>query len=124
MQKNIFGEPLETCSKSPMTGYFRNGCCDFDETDSGAHTVCVVMTREFLIFSRQMGNDLITPMPMYQFPGLQPGDRWCLCALRWIEAWKAGKAPFIIPEATHEQILEHISLEELIHFAYKESQTI
>jgi uncharacterized protein (DUF2237 family) len=116
---NVFGEALVICSLSPATGYYRNGCCSTGETDWGTHTVCAIMTTEFLEFSRSMGNDLITPRPEYQFQGLKPGDRWCLCALRWLEAYKAGCAPSLILEATHEKTLDFISLKELIPFAFK-----
>lgn len=92
-QVNVFGEPLATCSTSPMTGWYRSGCCETDEQDFGSHTVCVVVTAEFLEFSRSRGNDLSTPQPAAGFPGLQPGDRWCLCAARWAEAHQAGCAP-------------------------------
>ena len=86
MQKNIFGEALITCSNEPLTGFFRNGCCDTDDTDLGMHTVCVVVSNEFLLFSKAVGNDLSTPMPQFGFDGLKEGDKWCLCALRWKEA--------------------------------------
>ena len=82
MNKNVFGEPLITCSTEPLTGYFRNGCCDTDNTDTGMHTVCVIVDQKFLLFSRAVGNDLITPIPQYGFDGLKEGDKWCLCALR------------------------------------------
>jgi uncharacterized protein (DUF2237 family) len=117
--KNIFGEALITCSQKPKTGFFRDGCCSTGPHDYGTHTVCAIVTEEFLLFSRQMGNDLSTPRPEYAFPGLKPGDRWCLCASRWVEAYRAGLAPSIIPEATHERTLDFISLNELIKFAHK-----
>lgn len=119
MAKNVFGEDLITCSEAPLTGYYRNGCCETGPEDSGTHTVCAVMTEEFLLFSRSRGNDLITPRPEWAFPGLNPGDRWCLCASRWIEAYQAGVAPFIILEATHEKTLEWIPLGELVKFAWR-----
>lgn len=103
MERNVFGEPLEICCTKPMTGYFRDGSCRTDNEDTGTHTVCAVMTEDFLMFSASMGNDLITPIPYYQFPGLKEGDYWCLCVNRWIEAEKAGKAPKLILEATHEK---------------------
>jgi uncharacterized protein len=119
MQKNIYGENLIPCSTNPVTGYYRNGCCDTDDDDPGVHSVCVVVTKEFLEYSTSIGNDLITPMPEWNFPGLKPGDRWCLCASRWVEAWKTGVAPFVVLEATHEKTLDLISINELVKFAYK-----
>ncbi|MDP2238047.1 MAG: DUF2237 domain-containing protein [Bacteroidales bacterium] len=119
MAKNVFGEPLIECSAKPLTGFYRDGCCNTGEEDAGLHTVCAVMTEEFLTFSKSRGNDLSTPMPLYHFSGLKPGDKWCLCALRWIEAWQAGKAPKVILEATHEKTLDFVSLQELVKFAWK-----
>jgi uncharacterized protein (DUF2237 family) len=119
MQKNIYGENLIPCSTSPVTGYYRNGCCDTDNDDPGVHSVCVIVTEEFLEYSTSIGNDLITPMPEWNFPGLKPGDRWCLCASRWVEAWKMGIAPFVVLEATNEKTLELIPMAELVKFAYK-----
>lgn len=110
MAKNVEGNPLEICCQSPMTGFYRNGCCDTGLEDRGLHIVCAIMTAEFLEFSRQRGNDLITPMPMYNFPGLKPGDKWCLCVSRWIEALEAGVAPPIVLASTHEKTLEFIPL--------------
>ncbi|MFC0261749.1 DUF2237 family protein [Fontibacter flavus] len=118
MAKNVFGEPIMVCSSYPLTGFYRNGCCETGPDDLGTHTVCAVMTKEFLEFSFSMGNDLITPRPEYTFPGLQPGDKWCLCVSRWAEAYKAGIAPLIILEASHEKTLDYISLEELVKFAF------
>lgn len=118
MSLNVFGERLIECSQSPITGYFRDGCCNTDDTDLGEHTVCAIMSDEFLQFSYMKGNDLITPRPNYQFSGLQDGDRWCLCASRWLEALKAGVAPKIVLEATHEKMLNYVSLEELIKYAF------
>lgn len=115
--RNVLGGILEPCSMNPMTGFFRNGCCDTGPEDTGMHTVCAVMTADFLAFSQSVGNDLSTPMPMYGFPGLKPGDRWCLCCLRWVEAYEAGFAPRVILSATHEQALEFIELESLKKFA-------
>jgi len=120
MEKNVFGENIITCSTSPMTGFYRDGCCSTGEEDLGIHTVCAVMTDEFLEFSKLAGNDLSTPAPHFMFPGLKAGDRWCLCAARWVEAHKAGKAPKVVLEATHEKTLELVSLDELVKFAYKE----
>ena len=110
MEKNVFGEPLEICCISPMTGYFRDGSCRTVSQDTGTHTVCAIMTDEFLKFSASMGNNLITPIPHYQFPGLKSGDKWCLCVSRWIQAYKAGKAPTLILEATNEKTLDHTSI--------------
>jgi hypothetical protein len=111
--RNVFGGPLESCSTKPMTGFFRNGCCDTGPEDMGSHTVCVVMTEAFLEFSKSTGNDLSTPMPAFGFPGLQAGDRWCLCAPRWQEALQAGQAPRVVLRATHEGALEYCSLADL-----------
>ncbi|MGA0173131.1 MAG: DUF2237 family protein [Phycisphaerales bacterium] len=108
--RNVLGGPLETCSRSPMTGYFRDGCCRTGEDDLGRHTVCAVMTDEFLTFSKSRGNDLVTPRPEWRFPGLKAGDRWCLCALRWREAYEAGCAPQVVLEATHERTLDVVPL--------------
>lgn len=116
MSKNVFGEPLITCSTQPLTGFYRDGCCETGPDDLGTHTVCAVMTQEFLSFSYLKGNDLMTPRPEYRFPGLIAGDRWCLCASRWLEAYQAGVAPKLILEATHEKTLEYISLQELLKF--------
>lgn len=118
MALNVFGEPLETCSTKPLTGFFRDGCCNTNDDDRGVHSTCVVLTNEFLRFSYLHGNDLVTPRPEFNFPGLNAGDKWCLCALRWVEAYKAGVAPKIYLEATHEKMLEYIPLEELVKFAY------
>ncbi len=115
---NVFGEKLQTCSESPLTGYFRTGCCETDDEDSGTHTVCAIMTDEFLQFSRSKGNDLITPIPAYGFPGLKAGDRWCLCVLRWKEAFLAGVAPQIVLEATNEKTLQFVDMESLIQNAF------
>ena len=115
--RNVFGEPLLACSTAPMTGFFRNGCCDTSAGDVGSHTVCAVMTAEFLEFSRLRGNDLSTPMLEFGFPGLKPGDRWCLCAPRWKEALDAGQAPRVVLRATHEGALDYCSLADLKAFA-------
>ena len=106
--KNILGTELQSCCTDPMTGFFRDGYCHTNRMDHGTHVVCAVVTDEFLEFSRARGNDLITPRPEYQFPGLQAGDSWCLCALRWKEACDAGVAPPLKPAATHEKALELI----------------
>jgi len=115
--RNVLGMPLETCSTKPMTGFFRNGCCDTSPQDVGSHTVCVVATAEFLEFSKSRGNDLSTPIPAYEFPGVKPGDRWCLCAPRWQEAFEANSAPRVVLRATHEGALQHCSLADLKRFA-------
>ncbi|OUT69502.1 MAG: hypothetical protein CBB76_08090 [Crocinitomicaceae bacterium TMED16] len=119
MEKNVFGEPLQICCTKPMTGYFRDGVCRTIFEDHGTHTVCAVMTNDFLAFSALQGNDLITPMPYYEFPGLKQGDKWCLCISRWIEAEKEGKAPKVILEATHEKTLEYTTIDTLIKHAFK-----
>ena len=111
--RNVLGEPLQSCSTAPLTGFFRSGCCDTGPEDRGLHVVCAQVTAEFLVFSRSRGNDLITPMPAYRFPGLKPGDRWCLCAARWREALEAGVAPPVLLAATHERALEVVSLADL-----------
>ncbi len=103
--RNVLGGELESCSLEPLTGFYRNGCCETGPEDTGMHTVCAVMTEAFLKFSLSMGNDLSTPRPEYDFPGLRPGDRWCLCAPRWKEALDAGVAPHVVLEATHEEVL-------------------
>lgn len=117
-QRNVFGEPIESCSnRPPVTGFYRTGCCHTGEDDVGLHTVCIEMTEEFLAFSKMRGNDLSTPQPEFGFPGLRPGDRWCLCAERWREALQAGMAPRIILRATHMATLEVVSLEDLKRYA-------
>lgn len=123
MDKNVFGEPLKICCTAPMTGYFRDGLCRTITEDTGTHTVCAVMTNDFLRFSASRGNDLISPMPYFQFPGLKEGDKWCLCVSRFIEAEKAGKAPSLVLEATHEKTLEYAPLEMLVKYAFKEAST-
>ncbi|MFN3999398.1 DUF2237 family protein [Algoriphagus sp.] len=119
MSRNVFGEALVPCSLDPLTGFYRNGCCETGPEDSGTHTVCAIMTEEFLLFSKSRGNDLISPMPEYQFPGLKPGDKWCLCALRWLEAYRSNCAPYVFLEATNEKTLDLIPLEILISKALK-----
>ncbi len=119
MQTNVYGEKLIPCSKKPITGFYRDGFCHTDKNDEGVHSVCVIVTKDFLDYSKNLGNDLVTPMPEWNFTGLVPGDRWCLCASRWIEAWNAGVAPQVVLEATHEKTLDLIPLDELIKFAYK-----
>ncbi|HUO21311.1 MAG TPA: DUF2237 domain-containing protein [Caulobacteraceae bacterium] len=117
--RNVLGGELEPCSRNPLTGFFRNGCCETGPDDLGLHTVCAVMTAEFLAYSRSVGNDLSTPQPAYHFPGLKPGDRWCLCAPRWKEALDAGIAPPLVLEATHEETLAIVPLGVLKDYAAK-----
>lgn len=112
-QRNVLGETLRECSARPVTGFFRSGCCETGAADVGAHVVCAEMTAEFLAFSKAQGNDLSTPVPAFGFPGLEPGDRWCLCAARWREALDAGAAPRVVLAATHERALEYVSLDDL-----------
>lgn len=112
--KNILGTDLKCCGTKPMTGYFRDGFCRTTETDRGRHVVACIVNEKFLHFTRQMGNDLSSPNPMYNFPGLKAGDKWCVCALRWKEAFDAGCAPEVILEATHEKSLEYVNLDDLI----------
>ena len=114
---NVFGEPLILCGINPMTGAFRNGCCDTGLLDTGTHTVCALVTDAFLGFSKLRGNDLTQPNPQYDFPGLINGDRWCLCILRWLEAYRAGMAPKIILKACHQKTLDYVSLDTLKKFA-------
>lgn len=110
---NVLGGPLKPCAFDPRTGFFRDGCCNTGPEDRGRHTICARMTREFLDFSRARGNDLSSPRPEFGFPGLRPGDRWCLCALRWREAWEAGAAPQVILASTHRATLKIVPLETL-----------
>ncbi len=116
-QRNVFGEIIDTCSNRPMTGFYRTGCCHTGEDDVGLHTVCVEVSAEFLAFSKLRGNDLSTPLPEFGFPGLNAGDRWCLCAERWKEALDAGMAPRVILRATHEATLEVVALADLKRYA-------
>ena len=115
--KNIFGETLEVCCISPLTGFYRNGSCETGPRDVGTHVVCAEVTEEFLEFSRSRGNDLMSPSPIHDFPGLKPGDKWCLCVSRWKEALDAGVAPPLVLAATHEAALKHVSLEHLKKYA-------
>ena len=117
MANNIFGEPLITCCNKPITGYFRDGCCNTDQTDAGLHTICIIITEKFLKFSKEAGNDLLTPIPQYDFPGLKAGDKWCLCSMRWKEALENNYAPNVVLEATHEKTLDVITLNDLIKYA-------
>lgn len=110
---NVLGQPLQSCCTNPMTGFYRDGLCNTGAGDYGAHVVCAQMTPAFLEFTKNQGNDLSTPMPAYQFPGLKPGDRWCVCASRWKEALDMGVAPPVVLEATHASALEYASLDEL-----------
>lgn len=121
--KNVYGTPLKSCGMSPLTGFYRDGCCNTGPEDQGVHTVCAQVTEAFLAFTKARGNDLSTPMPAYGFPGLKPGDRWCLCAARWMEAYEAGAAPQVILEATHIATLEHIPLEILEQHAADKQET-
>jgi hypothetical protein len=111
--RNVLGEALLPCGDEPLTGFYRDGCCNTGPDDLGRHVVCARMTAEFLAFSRSRGNDLTRPVPAAGFPGLRPGDRWCLCAARWQEALEAGVAPRVVLRATHEAALEHVALEDL-----------
>ena len=117
-EKNVLGGPLLACSFAPLTGFFRDGCCAGRGEQGVAHLVCVRVTAEFLAFSRECGNDLSTPIPEMRFRGLQPGDRWCLHVLRWIQAWEAGRAPKVVLEATHEQVLKLVPLQALKRNAF------
>lgn len=110
---NVLGGKLQPCAFDPMTGFFRDGCCNTGPADRGVHSVCARMTAEFLAFSRASGNDLSTPRPEFGFPGLRPGDRWCLCAGRWKEAWLAGAAPKVVLASTHRATLDHVPLDAL-----------
>ncbi|MCQ8896126.1 DUF2237 domain-containing protein [Limnobacter humi] len=115
--RNVLGGNLMACSYAPLTGFFRDGCCSTGTLDTGRHVVCAKVTEEFLAFSLSVGNDLSTPRPEYRFPGLKPGDRWCVCALRWLEAYEAGFAPPVLLEATHEAALRLVPLEYLKELA-------
>lgn len=110
---NVLGEELAPCSVDPMTGFFRNGCCDTCDEDHGSHTVCAVMTAEFLVFSKSVGNDLSTPAPQFGFAGLKPGDQWCLCASRFLQAYQAGQAPKVRLSSTHRRALEIVPIDVL-----------
>src|SRR5262245_21258759 len=117
LPKNVLGGELQPCSTEPMTGFYRDGCCRTGPDDYGLHLVCTEVTDEFLAFSKDRGNDLSTPNPMYRFPGLKSGDRWCLCVERWKEALDAGMAPMIVLESTHISALEYVDLEDLQAYA-------
>ena len=114
---NVYGKELETCCDNPKTGFFRNGMCDTCKEDFGVHTVCILATEEFLLFSKVAGNDLSTPRPEYDFPGVKPGNRWCLCAQRWMEAYEQGKAPPVFLESTHEATLKLVDFNILQQYA-------
>jgi uncharacterized protein len=114
---NVFDEPLETCGNDPLTGFFRDGCCNTSLQDTSSHTVCILSTHEFLKYSQQSGNDLSTPRPEFGFPGLREGDRWCLCAARWLEAYEDGMAPKVYLARTHKKALEIIPLKILQKYA-------
>ena len=118
---NVLGTPLQTCSLDPVTGWFRDGCCETQAADQGRHLVCAIMTEAFLAFSKSRGNDLSTPRPEYNFPGLKPGDRWCLCLERWKEAHAAGKAPNVVLDATHQMALERVPLDIFQKFAHEDN---
>lgn len=115
--RNVLGSELVPCSYDPLTGYFRDGCCNTDASDRGSHVICAVVTDEFLEYSKSRGNDLSTPRPEYRFAGLRDGDRWCLCALRWREALSEGIAPEVVLECTHEKALDFVSLDHLVAHA-------
>jgi len=117
LQYNVLDEPLKQCGMNPKTGYFRDGSCRTDSTDVGSHTLCAVVTDEFLLYSKAQGNDLITPVPQYDFPGLKAGDRWCLCASRWKQAFLEGAAPKVVLQATHKNVLQILDLDDLLAFA-------
>lgn len=121
MAKNVLGGDLESCSTEPMTGFYRDGCCNTGASDEGMHTICVEVTEDFLQYSKQQGNDLSTPNLHYDFPGLKDGDRWCLCILRWKQAYDAGMAPLVNLRATHISALEFVDLEILKEYATGDS---
>jgi uncharacterized protein (DUF2237 family) len=121
--RNVLGSLLQVCSVAPLTGFVRDGVCHTGPHDVGSHTVCAQMTEAFLDFSLQQGNDLVTPVPEYDFPGLKPGDRWCVCAARWLEAAEAGVAPPVILDATHERALRAVELGDLKYHALRTPDT-
>ena len=118
MALNVLGGPLKDCSHDPKTGFYRDGCCNTGPEDRGLHIICVRVTDEFLTFSKARGNDLSTPRPEFSFPGLKDGDQWCLCGMRWKEALDAEVAPPVLLEATHEKMLELVTMEDLLAHAY------
>ena len=113
-QLNVLGGPLQVCGTAPTTGFYRTGCCETGPEDRGLHVVCAVVDADFLAFSKAAGNDLSTPMPAYRFPGLTPGDRWCVCAARWQQAFEAGAAPSVVLAATHHHALRVVRLQDLL----------
>ncbi len=119
IRRNVLGTELQMCSEEPLTGFYRDGCCNTGPDDLGLHIVCIVATDEFLRFSRMAGNDLSTPVPEYGFPGVKPGERWCLCAMRWQEALEAGVAPPVVLDACNELCLEWLLLDDLKQYAYE-----
>jgi uncharacterized protein (DUF2237 family) len=121
--KNVLGTELQACSFDPLTGYFRDGCCHTDANDVGTHVICARVTAEFLAFSMSQGNDLVTPRPEWRFVGLKPGNRWCLCANRWLQALQAGVAPPVVLEATHERALQIVTLEQLKAHAWQRASS-
>ncbi len=123
-QLNVFGERLIVCSTQPLAGFYRDGCCHTGPMDTGNHTVCAVMTSAFLDFTKIQGNDLSTPLPQYRFPGLKPGDKWCICVNRWKEAFDAGVAPKVVLEATHENTLKVVTIQQLIDHAEGDSSKV
>lgn len=116
--KNVLGTELQSCCKNPLTGFYRDGFCKIGEQNVGTHIICAIMTEEFLEYTKANGNDLSTPRPEWQFPGLKPGDKWCLCISRWLEAEKQGKAPQILLEATHEKVLVYTDFETLLEYKF------
>jgi len=117
---NVFGKSLVECSLDPLTGFYRDGCCTTGTDDHGQHLVCIVASADFLIFSKKQGNDLSTPLPAFQFAGIKPGDRWCLCASLWLEAYHAGQAPSVVLESTNQKVLDVIPFEILLEFKHSE----
>lgn len=115
--RNVLGQTLQTCGTEPMTGFYRDGCCNTGPDDRGVHTVCAIVTEQFLAMSKQLGNDLSTPAPNYGFAGLKPGDRWCVCAARWLQVYEAGAACPVVLEATHENTLRVVPFDILLQFA-------
>lgn len=118
-EQNVLGTELEPCSENPMTGYLRDGCCHHLPEDTGSHEICVVMTEEFLTYSKERGNDLVTPRPEFSFPGLEPGDQWCVCLGRWLEALDADVAPPVVLEATNESVLDDVYFSTLNEHEYE-----
>ena len=124
MEKNVLGTELQPCCYEPMTGYYRDGFCKTGDEDVGTHVVCAIMTDEFLRFSRSRGNDLITPLPYFKFPGLKAGDKWCLCVSRWKEAYEEGLAPQVVLEGTHEKALKYVSFEMLLEHKFTINESL